>query len=140
MARNRASGRNSTGTRRQEPSAPAPLRPQPQPQRAAAQNVGRSTFDVARARRELVAALPGVIHQSSRDRRAAQAARPRLDQGDSPSRVRRPASMPDRTSGQGDSPSRNRLDMRRQQTCKPRPDSNKSKGGGSRPFVPWCSR
>lgn len=25
-------------------------------------------------------------------------------------------------------------------TCKPRPASNKSKGGGARAFVPWCDR
>ncbi|AJK28305.1 hypothetical protein [Eel River basin pequenovirus] len=25
-------------------------------------------------------------------------------------------------------------------TCKPRPSNNRSKGGGSRPFIPWCNR
>lgn len=139
MARNRASGRNSTAIDRQATPAPRPQQPQLQPQREA-QNVGRSTIRVAQARRELVAALPAVIHQSNRDRRAAEAARLRLDQGDSPSRVRPPAFKPKRPLDQGDSPSRDHLDMRRQKPCKSRPESNKSKGGGSRPFIPWCDR
>lgn len=96
-----------------------------------------SSFGAARARRVLAADIPDVVYSKP-------SGRPRLSPL-SPSPVSRAAPPP--LAGAVNAHSKLSLqppaslvrDIDSGSVCKARPASNKSKGGGSRSFVPWCS-
>lgn len=108
----------------------------------------RSVFAVARANAILAAELPSVVYQGRKSlarlsERSSLSLRPsgpvrasdRLNS--EPMRAdARPPLSPSR-----DAPLRLEKPEDRQ-TCKSRPDDSRRKGsgGGSRPFVPWCSK
>lgn len=99
--------------------------------------INRSPFMAAKARRDLVNALPDVVYQRPEPRRAARkAAAAPLASTPAKLAQRAPAARkpaPDRKLA--DRP----LTIDLPETCKARPDGRKAGGkGAGRSFVPWC--
>lgn len=106
--------------------------PTASPDRATYDRTGGGTFRVARAQRELAEALPYVVLGRAaldKPRRAVESPQsPRFAQ------IVKPKHRDTREPLAG-----LRLDPLEPATCKARPEKTKG-NGGSRPFVPWCSR
>lgn len=110
-------------------SIPGPARPRdPSP--------GRGTFAVARARRVLAEELPQVVVSGRAPIRSISKVSASTEP--EPLRMNRPP-MPKPKALRDEA--REPLNMRDRddETCKGRPSSSRG-SGGSRPFVPWCSR
>lgn len=111
---------------RATPVAPSPVR-----------TPGRATITVARANRQLAAALPGLVQVA---RRHVSTAKRQLDQEHAqrsehvPSRVaKKPAKL------SSVAPAKPLALKQAPATCKARPTKTKG-SGASRDFVPWCSK
>ncbi|WP_323718579.1 hypothetical protein [Paracoccus aminovorans] len=99
--------------------------------------INRSPFMAAKARRDLVEALPDVVYQRPAARKPAEKrSAPAADVPRKPDAPRKPAPRPVLDTRK---PEAKPLTLDRLETCKSRPDSRKTGGkGAGRAFVPWC--
>lgn len=117
-----------------KPSSSAPSRAPAPISKPITREPSRSTIGVSRALDQARREMPSVLYQRSTRPVRQEPQRPALSQAQVNAMRERQTPMPERREPR-------QLDLKRPQegVCKSRP-SRSSGSGGSRPFVPWCSR
>ena len=96
---------------------------------------GRATITVARANRQLAAALPGLVQVS---RKHVSTAKRQLDQGHAQRSEHVPSRVAKKPAKLSVAPAKPLALKQAPATCKARPTSSKGPGGSR--FRPWCDK